>query len=361
MGKRRFCFGSGSIIRGSQPDSSSIVIKMKVLVTGATGFIGGNLARRLCQRGYEVSALVRPGANTLTIDDTGVEQFPGDILNRESVDRAVEGCQGVFHCAAIYAFWSRTPDTIHRTNVDGTKTVLQAARQAGAARVVLTSTVSTMGFWPGKLSTEETLLDPSHLIGHYKNSKYEAELLAFEMAVEGLPLVVVNPTAPVGPWDVKPTPTGKIVLDFMRGRIPAYLDTGMNLVDVEDVAEGHILAMERGIPGQRYLLGNKNVSLIEMFRMLQEITGRPVPRWRVPYWMALAAGYLDEAVEGKMLSWEPRIPVEGLKVARSPMYVDCGKAVRELGLPQNSVEAALEKSVRWFTNHGYVGAGVRSK
>ena len=334
---------------------------MKVLVTGATGFIGGNLARRLCQRGYEVRALVRAGANTLTIDDIDVEQFPGDILDRESVGRAVEGCQAVFHCAAIYAFWSRTPDLIHRTNVDGTKTVLQAAKRSGASRIVFTSTVSTMGFWPGKLSTEETLLDPSHLIGHYKNSKYQAELLAFEMAAEGLPLVVVNPTAPVGPWDVKPTPTGRIILDFMRGRIPAYLDTGLNLVDVEDVAEGHILALEHGIPGQRYLLGNKNVSLIDMFRILQAITGRRAPRWRIPYWMALAAGYLDEAVEGRILSREPRIPVEGIKIARSPMSVDCEKAIRELGLPQNSVEVALEKAVTWFTDYGYVGSGARSK
>ena len=334
---------------------------MKVLVTGATGFIGGNLARRLCQRGYEVRALVRPGANTLTIDDIDVEQFPGDILDRESVGRAVEGCQAVFHCAAIYAFWSRTPDLIHRTNVDGTKTVLQAAKRAGASRIVFTSTVSTMGFWPGKLSTEETLLDPSYLIGHYKNSKHQAELLAFEMAAEGLPLVVVNPTAPVGPWDVKPTPTGRIILDFMRGRIPAYLDTGLNLVDVEDVAEGHILALEHGIPGQRYLLGNKNVSLIDMFHMLQAITGRRAPRCRIPYWMALAAGYLDEAVEGRILSREPRIPVEGIKIARSPMSVDCEKAIRELGLTQNSVEVALEKAVTWFTDYGYVGSGVRSK
>jgi dihydroflavonol-4-reductase len=243
--------------------------------------------------------------------------------------------------------------------VDGTKTVLQAAKQAGVLRVVFTSTVSTMGLSPGKLSTEETPLDANHLVGHYKNSKYQAELVALEMAVEGLSVVAVNPTAPVGPWDVKPTPTGRIILDFMRGRIPAYLDTGMNLVDVEDVAEGHILALERGIPGQRYLLGNKNVSLLEIFLMLQEITGRRAPRWRVPYWMALAAGYLDEAVEGRMLNREPRIPVEGLKVASSPMYVDCEKAVRELGLPQGSVEAALEKAVRWFTDHGYVKSLVR--
>ena len=334
---------------------------MKVLVTGATGFIGGNLARRLAQYGYDVRALVRPRANTLTIDGTGVEQIPGDILDRESVARAVQGCQAVFHCAAIYSFWSSTPKLIHRTNVDGTTIVLQAARQAGVSRVVFTSTVSTMGFSPGELSTEESLLDPDHLVGHYKKSKYQAELVALEMAAEGLPVVVVNPTAPVGPWDVKPTPTGRIILDFMRGRIPAYLDTGMNLVDVEDVAEGHILAMESGRSGQRYLLGNENLSLREMFGILQEITGRRAPRWRVPYWLALAAGYLDHAVEGKMLSREPRIPVEGLKVAKSPMYVDCEKAVRELGQPQSAVAVALEKAVRWFTDHGYVKSGVRTK
>ena len=334
---------------------------MKVLVTGATGFIGGNLARRLAQYGYEVRALVRPRANTLTIDGTCIEQIPGDILDRESVARAVQGCQAVFHCAAIYSFWSSTPKLIHRTNVDGTTIVLQAARQAGVSRVVCTSTVSTMGFSPGELSTEESLLDPDHLVGHYKKSKYQAELVALEMAAEGLPVVVVNPTAPVGPWDVKPTPTGRIILDFMRGRIPAYLDTGMNLVDVEDVAEGHILAMESGRSGQRYLLGNENLSLREMFGILQEITGRRAPRWRVPYWLALAAGYLDHAVEGKMLSREPRIPVEGLKVAKSPMYVDCEKAVRELGQPQSAVAVALEKAVRWFTDHGYVKSGVRTK
>jgi len=323
---------------------------MKVLVTGATGFIGGNLARRLAQYGYEVRALVRPRANTLTIDGTCIEQIPGDILDRESVARAVQ-----------YSFWSSTPKLIHRTNVDGTTIVLQAARQAGVSRVVFTSTVSTMGFSPGELSTEESLLDPDHLVGHYKKSKYQAELVALEMAAEGLPVVVVNPTAPVGPWDVKPTPTGRIILDFMRGRIPAYLDTGMNLVDVEDVAEGHILAMESGRSGQRYLLGNENLSLREMFGILQEITGRRAPRWRVPYWLALAAGYLDHAVEGKMLSREPRIPVEGLKVAKSPMYVDCEKAVRELGQPQSAVAVALEKAVRWFTDHGYVKSGVRTK
>ncbi len=326
---------------------------MRVLVTGATGFIGGNVARRLWSRGHEVRALVRSGGNTLTIDGTGIRPVMGDILDRDSVARAVEGCEGVFHCAAAYTFWSRDPRLTYRTNVEGTANVLEAARRAGVSRVVYTSTVSTVGLSSGELGTEETPLDPRHLTGHYKKSKYQAEVLALKMASDGLPVVVVNPTTPVGPWDVKPTPTGKMVLDFLLRRIPAYLDTGMNLVDVEDVAIGHILAMERGQPGQRYLLGNRNVSLKEAFAMLQEITGLPAPRLRAPYWLVIGAGYLDQLVEGGMLRREPRIPLEGIKVSRTPMYVSCRKAVSELGLPQSSVVSALEKAVKWFNDHGY--------
>ncbi|MDP6550029.1 MAG: NAD-dependent epimerase/dehydratase family protein, partial [Dehalococcoidia bacterium] len=322
-------------------------------MTGATGFVGGNLARELRRRGYDVRALVRPGSNTLTIDGTGVEQVPGDILDRESVDRALGGCEVVFHCAAAYTFWAPDSDLVYRTNVGGTANVLEAARQAGVSRVVYTSTVSTVGLATRRLGTEDTPVDPSHLVGHYKKSKYRAECLALTMALDGLPVVVVNPTTPVGPWDVKPTPTGRMVLDFLRGRIPVYLETGMNLVDVADVAAGHILAMEQGEPGQRYLLGNQNVTLRGVFAMLQEATGRRAPRWRAPYWLALGAGYLDQLVEGKFLGREPRIPLEGLKVARTPMYVSCQKAVTELGQPQSSVEAALERSVKWFIDHGY--------
>ena len=329
---------------------------MKVLVTGATGFIGGNLARQLWKRGFEVRALVRPGSNTLTIDDTDIRQVPGDILDPESVAEAVRGCQAVFHCAAFYSFWTKRPELIHRTNVDGTAIVLQAARQAEVSRVVYTSTVSTIGWSSGEPATEDTPLDPNNLVGHYKRSKYQAEQLVLNMAAEGLPVVVVNPTAPVGPWDVKPTPTGRIVLDFVRGRVPAYLATGMNLVDVEDVAAGHISAMEQGQPGQRYILGNRNVSLKEMLDMLQQLTGRRAPKWRVPSWLAIGAGYLDQFVEGKLLGREPRVPVEGLKVARHPMYVNSAKAVRELGQPQGPVEAALEKAVQWYTDHNYVTA-----
>jgi dihydroflavonol-4-reductase len=327
---------------------------MKVLVTGATGFIGGNLARELCRRGYQVRALVRPNSSTLTIEDTGIEMVTGDILDQESLGKAVRGCQRVFHCAAVYSFWSPDPRAIYRTNVDGTAAVLETCRRAGVERVVYTSTVSTIGLVAGGLGTEDTVVDPHHLVGHYKKSKYQAEQVALKMAAQGLPVIVVNPTAPVGPWDVKPTPTGKVVLDFLLGRIPAYVDTGMNLVDVEDVAVGHILAMEKGEVGQRYLLGNRNLTLKELLNILADVSSRSPPRWKLPFWLAIGAGYLDLAVEGKVLRKEPRIPLEGLKVSRTPMYVSCQKAVTELGLPQSPVESAVEKSVRWFKDHGYI-------
>jgi dihydroflavonol-4-reductase len=278
----------------------------------------------------------------------------GDILDQESLGKAVRGCQRVFHCAAVYSFWSPDPRAIYRTNVDGTAAVLETCRRAGVERVVYTSTVSTIGLVAGGLGTEDTVVDPHHLVGHYKKSKYQAEQVALKMAAQGLPVIVVNPTAPVGPWDVKPTPTGKVVLDFLLGRIPAYVDTGMNLVDVEDVAVGHILAMEKGEVGQRYLLGNRNLTLKELLNILADVSSRSPPRWKLPFWLAIGAGYLDLAVEGKVLRKEPRIPLEGLKVSRTPMYVSCQKAVTELGLPQSPVESAVEKSVRWFKDHGYI-------
>ncbi|MSQ06236.1 MAG: NAD-dependent epimerase/dehydratase family protein [Dehalococcoidia bacterium] len=330
---------------------------MRVLVTGATGFIGGNLARALVDRGYEVRALVRPGSRTLTIDGTGdgtgVQPVAGDILDRESVRRALQGCQGVFHCAAAYTFWSRDPAQVYRTNVEGTRVVLEAALQAGVDKAVYTSTVSTIGLPREGLGTEDTPVSPDKLAGHYKKSKHLAELVALGLAQRGLPLVVVNPTAPVGPCDVRPTPTGKVVLDFMLGRIPAYVNTGMNLVDVADVATGHILALERGQAGQRYLLGHRNVTLKEVFQMLQAVCGRRAPRFRAPFWMAMAAGYADSVAEGWLLRREPRIPLEGLRVAMHPMYVSCQKAVDNLGLPQSPVEPALERAVRWFKDNGY--------
>ena len=342
---------------------------MRVLVTGATGFIGGNLARELCARGYEVRALVRPGSSVLTIEDTSVERVEGDILDRESVRRAASGCRAVFHCAAAYTFWSKDPQGVRRANVEGTVNVLQCAAAAGVERIVYTSTVSTIGMpKDGGLGDEGTELSPRSLHGHYKQSKFEAEREALRLAQppprgEGAPVVVVNPTAPVGPWDVKPTPTGKIVLDFMRGRIPAYLATGLNLVDVADVSAGHILALERGQTGRRYILGNRNVTLKEMFGMLSRITGRPVPRVRLPYWLVVGAGYAEQAFSGGLLGRQPAIPVEGVLASKKPAWVSSQRAVQELGLPQSPVERALEQAAEWFAAHGYLDSnkdGARS-
>lgn len=340
---------------------------MTTLVTGATGFIGGNLARALAAGGEDVRALVRPGANELAIRDTGVKQVAGDLLDPDSLRQATAGCETVYHCAAVYSFWSRRPDDIYRANVAGTQHLLDAARQAGARRVVFTSSVSTIGLpapggaEPDALGAEDLPPDPSHLIGHYKQSKYAAERLALAANGDDLEVVVVNPCAPVGKWDVKPTPTGRIPLDFARGRIPGYVATGMNVVDVADVAKGHILAMEHGRPGERYILGNRNLTLREVFTMLAGITGKRAPRLRFPHWLVMGAAYCDQWVESGIMGRPPAIPVEGIKIARHPMYVSSRKAVEELGLPQSPVETALEKAVGWFADHGYLGSRRRPR
>ena len=332
---------------------------MKVLVTGATGFIGGNLARELWGRGHEVRALVRPGSNHLTIQDTGIQKVPGDILDRASIDEAVTGCEAVFHCAAAYTFWSADPQTVRRTNVDGTINVIESAVAAGVSRVVYTSTVSTIGLSKHGLGDETTVLDPHGLYGHYKQSKFQAEQEALKLAERGAPVVVVNPTAPIGPWDVKPTPTGKMVLDFMKRRIPAYLATGLNVVDVADVVEGHILALERGKTGERYILGNQNMALKELFARLSEVTGLPAPRLRLPYWFVVGAGYLDRTFSSGLLRREPTIPLEGILASKKAALVSCDKAVKELGLPQSPVDGALQKAVQWFAEHDYVKGYVK--
>ena len=333
---------------------------MKVLVTGATGFIGGNVARVLQARGYDVRALIRAGSSTLTLRDTGIETLPGDVRDRESVARAIDGCQGLVHCAALYSFWEPDPNLLYETNVTGTRTVLEEAIKAGVARSVYTSTVSTVRIPKGGVGTEENTPSQKELVGHYKRSKFLAEREALDLASKGLDVVVVNPTTPVGPWDVKPTPTGRMVLDFLRGRIPAYIETGMNLVDVEDVAVGHVLALEKGRPGERYLLGNRNLTLRQVFGLLEVVSGMKGPKIRIPPWLAMGAGYVDEFVEGRVLRRKPWIPLEGLKVSRKPMYVSCEKAIKELGMPQSSLEDALQKAIRWFRDYGYVGGAKQS-
>ena len=305
-------------------------------------------------------ALVRPGSNSLTIEGTEVEPVEGDILDRASIRKALVGCQAVFHCAAAYTFWSRNPQGVRQANVEGTVNMVECASEAGVDRIVYTSTVSTVGIpKDGALGDEDSIIAPRSLHGHYKQSKYEAEVEALRLAEPppvgiGAPVVVVNPTAPVGPWDVKPTPTGKITLDFLRRRIPAYLATGLNLVDVADVSAGHILAAEKGIIGRRYILGNQNVTLKEMFSELSGITGIPSPRVRLPYWLVVGAGYAEQAVSGMLMKREPLIPIEGVVASRKPAWVSSKRAVEELGLPQSPVKGALERAVEWYRTHGYV-------
>lgn len=327
---------------------------MKALVTGATGFIGANLARELLKQGYSVKALVREGSNRRNIDGLNIEVVHGDLREKESLNKALKGCDALFHVAASYTLWASNPRAIYETNVNGTENILTAARDKGVRKVVYTSTESTIGInHNGSLGTEEAETPLDKLPCHYKKSKLMAERLALKMCHEGLPLVVVNPTTPVGALDVKPTPTGKIIVDFLNHRMPAYVNTGLNLVDVEDVAKGHILAVEKGRIGEKYILGNRNLTFREILGILEKITGIKAPGARMPIWLALGAAYMDEFFCGSVLKKYPRIPVAGVKAARKFRHFDCSKAVNELGLPQTPIEEALDKAVRWFRQNGY--------
>lgn len=328
---------------------------MKVLVTGATGFIGSHVARILVEAGLEVRVLARRGHSTLTIADRELETVWGDIRDLESVREAVRGCQGIFHVAAAYAFWARDPRLFYATNVEGARNVFQAALEVGVRRVVHTSTAATVGSPPrGELATEATEPKAGELRGSYRCTKYLAEQEARAFAGRGLDVVVVNPTTVVGWGDARPTPTGRLIVDFLRGRIPAYVKTWLNLVDVENVARGHWLAWSRGKMGERYLLGGHNMTLRQLLETLAQITGRPAPRLRVPLWLALGGAYVDNFIEGRLLRQEPRIPLEGVLHARAYRAVDCSKARVELGFSASPAEEALEKAVRWYVGHGYV-------
>ena len=328
---------------------------MKALVTGATGFIGGNLVRELLKQGYRVRSLVRRGSNQQNIRDLDIEVFFGDLRNRASLDEALAGCDVLFHVAASYTFWAPDPKVIYDTNVHGTENILTAALAKGIKKVVYTSTESTIGISQnGDLGTEEAEASPGELPGHYKKSKYMAERLALRICHDGLPLVVVNPTVPVGPLDIKPTPTGQLIVNFLNRRMPACVNTGLNVVDVEDVAKGHILALEKGRVGERYILGNKNLTFREILNTLERITGIKAPNLCIPLWLALGAAYTDEFVSGKVLKRHPRIPVAAVKAACKFRHFDCSKAVGELGIPQTPVEEALEKARQWFRQNGYV-------
>jgi dihydroflavonol-4-reductase len=330
------------------------------LVTGATGFVGSHVAQLLALRGQQIRVLVRSVSrrdNLAGLPAERTEIVTGDLTDPASLREAMRGCSRLYHVAADYRLWSKDSGELYRANVDGTRSLLQAARDAGVERVVYTSTVGALGIpKDGSAGVEDSPVRESDMIGHYKRSKFLAEAEAARFAADGLDLVIVNPSTPVGEQDIKPTPTGQIIVDFLNRKLPAYVDTGLNLIDVHDVAAGIVLAGEHGRTGERYILGNLNVSLQCMLEMLAEITGLPAPRVRLPYAAAWLAVGVENLFAEHILRRAPAHPFEGVKMARHTMYFDAAKAVRELGLPQSPVPDALRRAVDWFRSNGYVKA-----
>lgn len=312
------------------------------------------MTRAVVAKGDEVRVLVRATSNRSNLDGLAVETVEGDLQDPQSLKKAVAGCQGVYHVAAHYALWAPDPATFYQVNVEGTKHLFRAAEAAGVARIVYTSTIGAIGLpRDGGLGSEELFPSETQLSGDYKRSKFLAEQEVLKMAHEGLPVVIVNPTAPVGKRDVKPTPTGQIIVDFMKGRMFAYIETGMNLIDVDDVAVGHVRAMERGRIGERYILGNQNLMLRDICQMLSQLTGVPAPRVRLPWRWIVPLAHVNTWIATHVTHKTPRIPLEGVRMARYRMHYDCTKARSELDLPQTSVETALKKAVQWFRQYGY--------
>jgi dihydroflavonol-4-reductase len=324
---------------------------MKALVTGATGFVGGAVVRALVDRGIDVRVLARAGSDLQNIQNLAVERVEGDLRDPVSLRRSLTGCGQLYHVAAHYALWAKDPSIFYDVNVTGTKNLLEAARDVGVKRIVYCSTIGAIGIPPsGGLGTEETPVSLEQMAGHYKRSKYLAEQEVLKLAKAGLPVIIVNPSAPVGAGDVKPTPTGQVIVDFMKGRMPAYIETGMNIVDVDDVAAGHLLAMEKGGIGERYILGNANLMLREVFEILSRLTGVKAPTIKLPRLAILPLAYANLWI-ANLTGHPPRIPLEGVKMAKYKMHYDCSKAVR--GIPHTPPEVALEKAVRWFRDHKY--------
>jgi dihydroflavonol-4-reductase len=333
---------------------------MKCFVTGASGFIGANLVHELVAHGHSVKALLRPESDVRGLQDVDFERVTGDLLDQKALEHGLENCDWCFHVAASYQLWMRDYAPMYAANVEGTRNMLEAAGKAGCSRIVYTSTVGCIGLpknVDGKFTpTDElNLVTEAQMTNHYKRSKFQAAQVALELARKGLPIVIVNPSAPVGPRDVKPTPTGQLILDFLNRKLPAYLDTGLNWVHVRDVASGHILAAEKGRVGERYILGNVdgNWTMQEMLHVLEEITGLPAPKMRVPYWVALAAAHVDETISS-FTGKAPKAPLAGVRMAKYKMWFNPAKAIRELGLPQTPPKQALADAVEWFRANGYV-------
>ena len=328
---------------------------MKTLVTGSTGFLGSAILRKLLEDGREVKVLIREKSNTTNIDGIDVEIAYGDLRDSDSLQSALNGCDVLYHTAAYYSLWDQNKQIIYDINVAGTRKILKAAQLKNIEKVVYTSTVGCVGLNKDTTpSNEDTPFDLNTLSNDYKQSKYQAEQVVLEFARNGLPVVIVNPSTPVGPRDIKPTPTGKIILDFLNRKMPAYLETGLNLIDVDDCARGHILAEQKGIPGERYILGNQNMSLFDILITLEKITGLKAPRIKMPFWVALSAGWACEMISNNLTGKPPAVPLAGVKMAKYFMYFDSSKAIQKLGLPQNPTENALRQSVDWFKNNNYL-------
>jgi len=330
-----------------------------VLVTGGTGFVGANLVRCLLDRGdRNVRVFVRESSDRRNLDGLGrdgaVEFCTGDLRDRASVSRAVRGCQEVYHVAADYRFWANDYKELHESNVGGTRNILEECLARGVDRVVYTSTVGTIGLADQpRPCTESTAMDPHQVTSHYKRSKIAAEKVALELARRGLPVVIVNPSTPIGAWDRKPTPTGKIIVDFANGKMPAYVETGLNFAHVEDVAEGHVLAAEKGRVGNRYILGNHNLTLGQFLEIAACKIGRTAPKMVIPYPVALATGWLSTVWADLVTHKEPGVALEAVRMSRRYMYFDSTKAVRELELKQRPIEDAISDAVDWFVANGY--------
>ena len=336
---------------------------MLALVTGATGFLGSHVARVLTEQGADLRLLVRPTSDLRNLDDLKhADRVVGDLRDPASISKALSGCDVVFHVAADYRLWVRDPGEMYRSNVEGTRSLLEAARKQGVRRVVYTSSVATMGFTAsnlassnnGNVADEQSPVGIADMIGHYKRSKFMAEQVAVEAARSGVDVVIVNPTTPVGERDIKPTPTGRIVLDFLKRKFPAYVETGLNLVDATECARGHIQALEKGRSGERYILGGENLTLKQILDRLAAITGLKSPTLKLPYVFAFATGVVDEMVTGRLLGREPRATIDAVRMGRKMMFVSSAKAERELGWRTVPVEGALRRSVDWFRDNGYV-------
>jgi dihydroflavonol-4-reductase len=328
---------------------------MKAFITGGTGFVGSHVARVLAEQGADLRLLVRKTSRLENIANISGERVTGDLTDAESLKKGMAGCEAVFHVAADYRLWTRNPHEMYAANVEGTRAILKAAQEAGVKRVVYCSTVATMGFTGnGKMTDENSPVSLGNMIGHYKRSKFMGEQVVLEAAKAGVNVVMVNPTAPIGEQDIKPTPTGRIVLDFLKGKFPAYVETGLNLVDVHDVAQAHVAAFEKAKPGERYILGGENLTLKQVLDKLSEISGVPSPTIKLPYAVAFVSGMFDTFFTGMIFRKEPRVTLDAVRMGKKKMWASSQKAERDLGWQPAPIGGALRRAADWFKANGYV-------